>query len=259
MNTDSGSCLIIVDNDDEFVDRSLVLFDAKYQCHIAKTGSAGLALFRQLSDQKALVICSANLSDMSGLDVCRLIKREDAQTFVMLTSNAVTYESRMSALLAQADNVIDKSITDEELNLWVFNIYSTLNKETTYLPDENEIGDISDQIFCALEAEVRSLIESYYQLTLEEREGRECTSKYVAECLGRSQRTFQREIKMDTGYSFKQLQLIVRLEVAQELFAEGYNVNQVADLLSFSSPAHLSRAFKEEFGITPSKYRRLLK
>lgn len=248
-------CLIIIDDEPHVIDRMLSLFSEKYQCHTAMKGKAGLDLVRQLSDRKALVICDVNLPDISGLDVCRTIKFEDPQTFVILLTSYNDNESRMSGLLAQADNYIDKMVTDDELMLLVSNVYNTLNEGKTEGFNETNMSEISDDIFCALEADVRELIESYYQLTADQREGKECTSKYIAECLDRSHRTFQREIKIETGYSFKQLQLIVRLEEAQKLFAKGYNVNQVADSLAFSSPAHLSRAFKSEFGITPSKYR----
>ncbi|PWQ95540.1 AraC family transcriptional regulator [Leucothrix arctica] len=257
MVFDAQGCFIIVDSDLMSTNRLLALFSDDFQCYTASTAKAGLALSRQLSDRKTLIICDVDLPDMSGLDVCFTIKNEDPQTFFILLAADNDQESRMEGLLVRADNYIDKSVSDEELKLLVSNIYSTLSHTQLEQRDDANRTEITDEIFCALETEVRTLIEDFYQLSLEQRLVKACSSKFVAEHLGRSHRTFQREIKAETGYSFKQLQLIVRLESAQGLLAEGYNVTQVADLLSFSSPAHLSRAFKDEFGIVPSKYRAL--
>lgn len=249
-------CVIIIDSDLVFIDRLMPIFESKYPCHTASTGELGLDLFDRLSSLKQLfVICGSDLPDMSVLDVCSIIKASVPQTFVTLCFQNEDADTRLKALIAGADNCVDKGVSDKELEFLLTNALHTLSLLAVSDSEVPAVDITSDEIFCALEAEVRLSIESYYQLPLEKRLGKECSSSSIAEQLGLSQRTFQRAMKTETGYTFKQLQLIVRLEEAQKLLAEGYNVNQVTDLLSFSSPAHLSSAFKDEFGIRPSKYR----
>jgi AraC-like DNA-binding protein len=258
-NYSTSYCLIIIDSDSVFTARFMSMFESQYRCEIASTGESGLDLFDELSYLKRLlVVCGSDLPDMSALDVCSMIKKVAPETFVALLSEDNDAETRMSGLIAGADNCLDKSVSDEELELLVSNVLHTLSVLTVSDDEAQNVDTINDELFCALEIEVRLSIESYYQLPLDKRQEEECSSKSIAERLGLSQRTFQRAMRSETGYTFKQLQLIVRLEEAQKLLAEGYNENQVTDLLSFSSPAHLSSAFKDEFGVRPSKYRRLV-
>lgn len=108
------------------------------------------------------------------------------------------------------------------------------------------------------EAKVRSLVVDFYNTSNHCCGDYDCSSKSIAVKMKMAQRTFQREIRRITGRSFKQLHLLIRLELACILFGKGYNVTQVADRLSFSSPAHLSSSFKKQFGVTPSMYRQTM-
>lgn len=49
--------------------------------------------------------------------------------------------------------------------------------------------------------------------------------------------------------------LDLRLDYAAKMLKEGYTVIYLAQVLNFSSPAHLSVAFKKKFGIPPLKYK----
>ena len=72
-------------------------------------------------------------------------------------------------------------------------------------------------------------------------------------CMSRA--SFFRKIKSLTGVTPNNFILIYRLNRAAEMIrSRDYRLNEVADLLGFSSQSHFSRCFKQHFGITPKDY-----
>ena len=249
--------IILIDDEPSFLIKMTSLLGDEYECYTSVTGEMGVLLHRQLIEHNPLVICDVNLPDISGFDVCKQVKSESSQTYVILLTNYNDNHSRMSGLKAYADQYLDKVMGNEELRLLIRNACLTFTKsvdEVAPVDEESEVEELSGLDDC-FETEIKSLIQSCYDRPQSHNRGRECSLVSIAEKMNMAQRTFQREIKRVTGHTYKQLHLIVRLEKSRELFDKGYNVTQVADFLSFSSPAHLSRSFKEQFGETPSKYR----
>jgi len=79
----------------------------------------------------------------------------------------------------------------------------------------------------------------------------------LAKDLGVAYSHFRREFKARTGLPPKQYLLRLRLEKARRLLGNTPDsIKAVADRLGFNSPFHLSAAFKKEFGISPSHWRR---
>ena len=79
----------------------------------------------------------------------------------------------------------------------------------------------------------------------------------LARQAGMSERWFRSIFREITGQSPKEYYDILRLDTAAELLRMGRaNVTQIAQRLGFSSPFHLSRAFKTRHGLSPSVYRK---
>jgi AraC-like DNA-binding protein len=76
----------------------------------------------------------------------------------------------------------------------------------------------------------------------------------MARTAGLSERQFRQVFREITGHSPKQFYDQLRLQQAYELLQNTIcNVGEAAEQLGFSSPFHLSKAFKKQFGIPPSK------
>lgn len=71
-----------------------------------------------------------------------------------------------------------------------------------------------------------------------------------------SSRTLRRDFLADTGLTFERWRLHCRLTAAVELLATGYDVDQVAARVGFASRNGFTRAFKQQFGSSPSDLRR---
>ena len=63
-------------------------------------------------------------------------------------------------------------------------------------------------------------------------------------------------MKKKTGDTFNTLLIRTKLNmVAQYLVDTDLNLEEISWLCGFSAASHMSRAFKNEFGVTPSAYR----
>ena len=92
---------------------------------------------------------------------------------------------------------------------------------------------------------------------MEEVEGREQPMPELARALGVAYSHFRREFRRRTGVSPRQYLLRVRMQRALRLLGStDETLKQIADRLGFSSPYHLSTAFKKRFGLAPSRWRR---
>ncbi|WP_423194181.1 response regulator [Cupriavidus sp. H18C2] len=96
--------------------KSRILNRAEFSVLEASDGQAALSLVRQHAPD--LVLLSGQLSDIDGLDVCRLIKSDPqtARTMVLLTSPGVTdSHRRVQALDSGADSLLVEPVEPEEL------------------------------------------------------------------------------------------------------------------------------------------------
>jgi AraC family transcriptional regulator len=76
---------------------------------------------------------------------------------------------------------------------------------------------------------------------------------------GYSRSHFLRMFRLSTGYTPHRYLLHLRLKRAQELLKQPFlSLIDIAAVCGFSSHAHLSRAFRQLLGVTPSEYRRNL-
>ncbi len=92
---------------------------------------------------------------------------------------------------------------------------------------------------------------------MEEGDTRSVRMPALARSLGVAYSYFRREFRLRTGISPRQYLLRIRMQRAQRLLGSSDDsLKQVAERLGFSSAFHLSSAFKSQFGIAPSRWRR---
>lgn len=73
-----------------------------------------------------------------------------------------------------------------------------------------------------------------------------------------SPRTLLRDFRADTGLTFEQWRLSCRLHAAVEYLSTGYGVAAVAARVGFATHNGLTRAFRQQFGLTPHEFSREL-
>lgn len=105
---------ILVAEDDPKTSASVRLYleDAGYRVQVVETGAAALTLARESSPD--LVILDIMLPQLSGLDVCRLLRAESQVPIIMLTARTLE-EDRILGFDLGADDYVTKPFSPREL------------------------------------------------------------------------------------------------------------------------------------------------
>ncbi|HMR19522.1 MAG TPA: helix-turn-helix transcriptional regulator, partial [Sphingobacterium sp.] len=78
----------------------------------------------------------------------------------------------------------------------------------------------------------------------------------IAEALNISRVQLYRKTKSLLQCSVNEYILQRRLKKSKHLITDGYHINEVADKVGFSSATYYAAAFKKQFGITPTAFKK---
>ena len=82
----------------------------------------------------------------------------------------------------------------------------------------------------------------------------------LASQMNTSNSTLYRKVKANTGMNVNEYVRLCRLKRAAELLAsQQYRINEVADMLGFSSSSYFAASFQKQFNISPSAFVKNLK
>lgn len=81
-------------------------------------------------------------------------------------------------------------------------------------------------------------------------------SQYLAFEIGQDYSSISHWFSLQEGTTIEQYYVLQRIERVKELLAyDELNLNEIADLLHYSSASHLSKQFKKATGMTPSDFK----
>jgi two-component system, sensor histidine kinase ChiS len=225
--------------------------EADYTIIESDNGEAGLLAAQQTIPD--LVICDVLMPKMDGYHFCREL-RQDARTshipVIMLTAKA-GFEDRMEGLETGADDFITKPFSIRELKVKVRNLTgqrrllrSRFSLATTIKPSEVTATSIG-----------RAFLEKTMGAIESNIENADFTIEMLAQEVNMSVSQLNRKLNAMIDQPAGQLMRSLRLQRAAELLEmKAGTVAQVAYKLGFNDQAYFSRAFKKQFGCSPSEY-----
>jgi DNA-binding response OmpR family regulator len=135
----SGKKVLVVDDDVKTVELvKLYLNRDGYRVITAYNGNDALALAR--SSQPDLIVLDLMLPGMSGLDVCRILRKESDVPIIMLTA-LTTDDDRLAGLDLGADDYVTKPFSPRELAARVRAVLRRLPGERG--PEKVDYGELS--------------------------------------------------------------------------------------------------------------------
>lgn len=127
---------------------------------------------------------------------------------------------------------------------FLYGIGCSTDVKTAYAKAIRELNDRNPSVVIKCTQYIK---ENYIkQLTLRE----------VADAVHVSASHLNRLLKKETGKTFTDILLTIRISKAQELLKQDYNVDVVSDMVGFNSSAYFAVCFKKVTGLSPSQYRR---
>lgn len=247
----SRRCILIVEDDQDFRLYLAEALSAEFNVFMAVNGRAALD---KLSTQKIdLIVSDIMMPLMDGCELCNHVKStfEYSHIPIILLTAAVGMETRIETLEVGADGYIEKPFPIELLMSSISNIFK--NREIAYhLYASSPLSLFKRVTMNKMEEEVMSRLNDILNERI-------CESGLgiddLSSALNMSNSTLYRKVKANTGMNVSEYIRVFRLKRAAELLAsKQYRVNEVADMVGFSSSSYFSSNFQKQFNISPSAF-----
>jgi DNA-binding response OmpR family regulator len=138
----SASPRILVVDDDATVAELLSRYFAREGYEVESVGDGRMALETALARPPDLIVLDLMLPGMSGLDICRRVRKQSAVPIIMLTARGEEME-RVVGLKLGADDYVVKPFSPRELTARVGSVLRRANARESEPPDVLTAGAIT--------------------------------------------------------------------------------------------------------------------
>ena len=223
----------------------------------AKDGRDGLSVI--YSTVPDLVISDIMMPEMDGIELCRRLRQDIRVSHipVILLTAKDSMDARSEGYEAGADSYLTKPFTGNMLRSRIRNLLESrrrLAEQYRTALQERKDPAAAGSPLPAIENEFVRKLNELVEDNLSS-EGLDVT--WLAEQFNMSASTLYRKMKALTGISTNEYIRRIRMRKAGEMLASGnFNVSETAWNIGISSLIYFRQCFKEEYGCSPSEFRR---
>lgn len=246
--------LIIEDDTDirEFLKEEVGIY---FEVEVAADGTSG---FEKASTYDAdLIICDVLMPGMSGFEVTRKLKNEFTTShipIILLTALDIE-EKYQEGIESGADAYITKPFNVSLLLARIFKLIELRDKLRQKY--SNEPG-LAHSIICTNDKN-QKFSAKLNEVLNEHMTDTEFSVNDFAGIMGLGRTVFYKKVRGVTGYSPYEYLRVMRLKKAAEmLLTEDLTIAEVAYSVGINDPFYFSKCFKNQFGVSPSAYRKKL-
>lgn len=241
--------LIIEDNDD-VAHYLKTCLKGKYHMLHAQNGVLGIDMaFEKIPD---IIISDVMMPGKDGFEVCATLKadeRTDHIPIILLTAK-VTTEDRLTGLICGADAYLSKPFNQDELFTRLDQLILVRKKLIGKLEKYGLSFLLKEKIENPQAKFLKQVIESIHTHLGDAN----FDSTQLAKEMRLSESQIYRKLKSITDKSTAIFIRSVRLQKAKELIQTSHKtISEITYEVGFNDPSWFSRAFKEEFGHSPSE------
>ncbi|MFZ2897980.1 MAG: two-component regulator propeller domain-containing protein [Saprospiraceae bacterium] len=245
---------LIVEDNPDVVSYLSAFLEGQYRLEAAVNGREGIE--KGLALVPDLIISDVMMPEKDGFEVCRFLKM-DVRTshipIVLLTARA-DMDSRLQGLEHGADVYLPKPFHKEELLLHLRKLHELRKTLRAYYlslaagaPAQAPESTPKEEDEFVLR--VRGLIEAHLS-------DPHYSVEQLCRELAMGYSNLHRKLTALTGYSANHFIRYIRLCEAKRLLRETpITISEAAFQSGFEDPAYFARAFKKEFGLTPTEWR----
>jgi len=227
--------------------------ESDYKVIEAEDGEQGVnCAFDTIPD---LIICDVMMPKMNGFQVCQRLKTDERTShipIILLTAKAEA-ENKIAGLETGADDYLFKPFYAKELRVRMQNLIELRRKLrlrfsniTIVKPAELDITSVDKKFLQRL----LDIVESHLS---DETFGVEELCKEI----GMSSPSLWRKIQGLFNKNPNQFIRSIRLQHAQQMLEENAgNIAEISLAVGFSNPSYFARCFQEQFGKSPSHFKR---
>lgn len=258
--------LVVEDNEDlrEYISESFTdLFEVKS----ASDGQQGLEMARSIMPD--IIITDIMMPVMDGLDMTRQLKNDIVTSHipvVVLTAKDSDLD-REDGYTAGADSYLTKPFSSQLLISRVNNILRARERlANTAAPvmklstqPDTEVVEAeepkTEEIAPEMTALDRDFLDRLHNAVSDHIASENVDVAFLSDTMCMSRATLYRKVKALTGLSPNEYIRKVRMQVAEQLLAQGkFTISEVSFKVGINSTPYFRQCFKEEFGVNPSDY-----
>lgn len=255
------STLLIIEDNPDLVEYLESLLSHQYDLEIARDGQEGIEIaLEQIPD---LILSDVMMPHKDGFEVCETLKNDQRTShipIVLLTAKADA-ESRIAGLKRGADAYLAKPFNQDELFVRLEKLHQLrLQLQARYqaldpvLSSPEPTLDTAEEVQLLTQAE-DAFMQSLRAIVEANLDREDFAVPELCRAIGMSRSQLHRKIKALTNRSTTHYIRSIRLQKAKALLQQGdLNVTQVAYEVGFQNRTYFSRAFSEEFGISPKDF-----
>lgn len=251
LEEDHPLALLIEDNEDVLRYLRACLQD-RYRLETAINGSDGIE--KAIALIPDIIISDVMMPIKDGFEVLQTLKKDERTShipMIMLTAKA-DIKSRLEGLEYGADAYLSKPFNQEELDIRLRKLIELRKQLQQYylaFPKHKQVGKepSPDELFLA----------KLHQVVIEHLEEVDFDVNQLCRLLAVSRTQLHRKLKALTGSSATQVLRSIRLQQAKQLLENTeMTVSEIGYAVGLSSRSYFTQIFKEEFGESPSFYRK---
>ncbi|MBE9583302.1 helix-turn-helix domain-containing protein [Mucilaginibacter sp. JRF] len=200
-----------------------------------------------------LIISDVMMPEMNGIEFCRVIKLNERTKhipFIMLTARDAL-EAQLEGVGSGADIYLPKPVS---LNLLVLTINNIFNRQHNLKTRYTEDYAIEAKDAARTEKD-RQFVSDLIRIIENRITDPLLDVQYLCDTLNMSRTKLYELIKQLTGQSIVEFIRSVRLNKAKHILThEEISIAEVISRVGIQTQAYFTKAFKKEFGKTPSQY-----
>jgi DNA-binding response OmpR family regulator len=243
--------LILVVEDDLDL-RMVVASELSEHFEVLEAGNGKDGLDRALESIPDLVVTDVMMPVMDGLEMCRELKTRPETSHVpviMLTAKSAV-ESQVEGLETGADDYVTKPFLMELLVVRIQNLLKTRRMLRQRFSGESRTeADPAQHVEHEFMEQAESVVKEHLSDIA-------FKSEEIAAALNMGVRSLQRKMKAVTGGSPAGFINDVRMKQATRLLVESpLSITEIAFDVGCEDSSNFTKAFKHQYGVTPSAYR----
>lgn len=252
-SNNNKSLVLIVEDNKDILQLLAATLEKNYRVIMATNGNEGIE--KALQRVPDIIVSDVMMPDTDGYELCRTLKNDERTNHIpiILLTAKVTEKDKITGLLHGADAYLIKPFNSNELLVRIeklITLRAQLHKKYTSqsswqaIADKNMDEKNTAFITKAIKYIETNLDDSAFGILA------------LADNLHLSESQCYRKIKAITGFSTAIFIRKVRLQKAKFLLqTTGETVSEVSYKTGFNDPGWFSKAFKEEFGVSPNAIR----